>query len=55
MAKILNRLTPKLSLGSIESKWVSRDPKQVQESMSKVFFRTRAMYMCVNFTPTVSA
>uniref|UniRef100_A0A672KJC7 Monoglyceride lipase-like n=1 Tax=Sinocyclocheilus grahami TaxID=75366 RepID=A0A672KJC7_SINGR len=30
MAKILNRLTPKLSLGSIESKWVSRDPKQVE-------------------------
>ncbi|KTF92572.1 hypothetical protein cypCar_00010919, partial [Cyprinus carpio] len=31
LAKILNRLTPNLSLGSIESKWISRDPKQVYE------------------------
>ncbi|XP_067269782.1 monoglyceride lipase isoform X1 [Pseudorasbora parva] len=30
VAKILSRLTPKLSLGSIESKWVSRDPKQTE-------------------------
>ncbi|XP_051509227.1 monoglyceride lipase isoform X1 [Myxocyprinus asiaticus] len=30
LTKILNRLAPKLSLGSIESKLVSRDPKQVE-------------------------
>ncbi|TRZ02703.1 hypothetical protein DNTS_022677 [Danionella cerebrum] len=30
MAKLLNRLTPKLTLGQIESKYVSRDPKQVE-------------------------
>ncbi|KAK2898625.1 hypothetical protein Q8A67_010043 [Cirrhinus molitorella] len=30
LAKLLSRLTPKLTLGTIESKWVSRDPKQVE-------------------------
>lgn len=37
MAKVLNRLAPKLSLGTIESRWVSQDPKQVQECVQKVF------------------
>ncbi|XP_028264695.1 monoglyceride lipase isoform X1 [Parambassis ranga] len=30
MAKILNHMLPSLSMGSIESKWVSRDQKQVE-------------------------
>ncbi|XP_061760852.1 monoglyceride lipase isoform X1 [Nerophis ophidion] len=30
VAKILNHMLPSLSLGSIESKWVSRDQKQVE-------------------------
>ncbi|KAM3837964.1 monoglyceride lipase, partial [Diretmus argenteus] len=30
MAKVLNHMLPSLSLGSIESKWVSRDQKQVE-------------------------
>lgn len=31
MAKVLNHVMPSLTLGSIESKWVSRDKKQVRE------------------------
>ncbi|KAL2103867.1 hypothetical protein ACEWY4_000735 [Coilia grayii] len=30
LAKMLNHMMPNLSLGSIQSKWVSRDPKQVE-------------------------
>ncbi|KAG5837847.1 hypothetical protein ANANG_G00217370 [Anguilla anguilla] len=30
MAKILNHVMPSLTLGSIESKWISRDPKEVE-------------------------
>lgn len=30
LAKVLNHMVPSLSLGSIESKWVSRDQKQVR-------------------------
>ena len=29
LAKVLNHMLPSLSLGSIDSKWVSRDQKQV--------------------------
>lgn len=31
LAKVLNQLMPSLTLGSIQSKWVSRDKKQVSE------------------------
>lgn len=31
LAKVLNHLMPSLTLGSIQSKWVSRDKKQVSE------------------------
>ncbi|XP_031422302.1 monoglyceride lipase isoform X2 [Clupea harengus] len=30
LAKMLNHMMPRLSLGTIQSKWVSRDPKQVE-------------------------
>ncbi|KAE8293230.1 Monoglyceride lipase [Larimichthys crocea] len=30
LAKVLNHMLPSLTLGSIESKWVSRDKKQVE-------------------------
>ncbi|KAJ8370167.1 hypothetical protein SKAU_G00101950, partial [Synaphobranchus kaupii] len=30
MAKILNHIMPSLTLGSIESKWISREPKEVE-------------------------
>ncbi|XP_030640171.1 monoglyceride lipase [Chanos chanos] len=30
IAKVLNYMAPRFTLGSIESKWVSRDPKQVE-------------------------
>ncbi|XP_034027650.1 monoglyceride lipase isoform X2 [Thalassophryne amazonica] len=30
LAKVLNSVAPSLTLGAIESKWVSRDPKQVE-------------------------
>ncbi|MED6235909.1 hypothetical protein ATANTOWER_001818 [Ataeniobius toweri] len=31
MAKLLNHMLPSLTLGSIESKWVSRDKKQDED------------------------
>lgn len=33
LAKVLNHMLPSLSLGSIESKWVSRDKKQVGDKV----------------------
>lgn len=31
LAKVLNHMLPSLTLGSIESKWVSRDKTQVRD------------------------
>lgn len=35
MAKVLNHMMPSLTLGSIDSRWVSRDKKQVRDQMSE--------------------
>lgn len=35
LAKVLNHMMPSLTLGSIESKWVSRDQKQVRQIFEK--------------------
>lgn len=32
LAKVLNHMIPSLSLGSIDSRWVSRDKKQVRDT-----------------------
>lgn len=37
LAKVLNHMMPSLSLGSIESKWLSRDKKQVREMLPGLF------------------
>lgn len=31
LAKVMNHVLPSLTLGTIESKWVSRDQKQVRD------------------------
>lgn len=38
MAKVLNHMMPSLTLGSIESKWVSRDKKQVRQMLPELFY-----------------
>ncbi|XP_076133285.1 monoglyceride lipase isoform X3 [Alosa pseudoharengus] len=36
LAKLLSHMMPNLSLGTIQSKWVSRDPKQLMEAANRI-------------------